>query len=85
VGTRSPSSTAGRAGDHGNGQGAVSGGLLSPLERLVALAPEQRLVIALAHFGEMTCADIAAELHVPEEVVARRIYHALHQLGDHQR
>lgn len=53
-------------------------------ERLAQLPLQQRLTIALAHFGEMTCAEMAAVLGVAEDTVVRQMYEGMGELADHQ-
>lgn len=53
-------------------------------ESLVKLPLQQRLTIALAHFGEMTCAEMAAVLGVAEDTVVQQMYQGMGELADHQ-
>ena len=51
-------------------------------ERLAQLPLDQRLAIALAHFGEMTRVEMAAVLGVSQDTVVQQMYEALIRLAD---
>jgi RNA polymerase sigma-70 factor (ECF subfamily) len=48
---------------------------------LLKLAPEQREVVVLRHFAELSYRDISAALGVPEKTVKSRLYAARQRLG----
>jgi len=48
---------------------------------VVTLPPEQRAVIVLRHFADLSYAEIAEVLDVPEKTVKSRLYAARQQLG----